>query len=354
MPSSIRSSQKKKHKVHRSPRESFLTHSNYLQAIYCLILGTWPYSATNLYENIAKRIASSGLIQPNLGGQFDMEQVKACLQSAWGTEVILLMTGEVFQEEESICLSNNWLAIQTYYVMYHCTQALHVAQGHLRLESHPKTQNAFRNQWVSRPGLLHPWTVGYGPSGTINLPTGVSINDSVHVWSSCEGTNIWNLFAKALKTTRHDEILEKMNTKRADKKRERRQCWEKEEAKRAAQGKKPRKQPKFALPRLTSQEKEKIEESTRIFTLIDYMYRLRIKTNYEDSNMFVDGPEHGYQSEQVRSAFYTIASGTLFLYEHAIKATIGRESFMGWARSWTNKNLPIGSTHGIAGRFALH
>ena len=57
-----------------------------------------------------------------------------------------------------------------------------------------------------------------------------------------------------------------------------------------------------------------------------------------------DGPEDGYQSALARSAFYSIASGTLFLYENAIKATIGREALMEWAGSWAERNLPRGST----------
>ncbi len=270
MPVTIR-----RNNVHNAPVESFRTHSNYLRAIHYLILGPNSFGTTNLYGNIAQLIASSGLIQENLRDNFDMDQVKTCLQSAWGTEALLLMTGEVFQEEEAIRLSNNWLAIQTYYVMYHCAQALQVAQGHPRPESHPRTQNAFHNQWVNRRGLLHPWTVGYGPLGAINLPNDVNVDLNVHSWSSCEGDNIWSLFTKALMTTRRDEVLEKNRIKRETKKKALRRCWELEEAGRIVQGK-PRKQPVFPLPLLTADDKG-IDASTRAFTLIDYIYRLRIR-----------------------------------------------------------------------------
>ena len=351
MPLTIRP---RRYNVHNAPIESFRTHSNYLRAIHSLILGPNRFGTTNLYGNIAQLIVSSGLIQENLRNNFDVDQARTCLQTAWGTEALLLMTGEVFQEEEAIRLSNNWLAVQTYYVMYHCAQALHVAQGHPRPENHQKTQNAFHNQWVDRRGLLQPWTVGYGPMGAINLPHDVNVDHNVHPWSSCEGYNIWSLFTKALMTTRRDEILEKHRKKRESMKKALRQCWELKETARIGQEKRPRKQPVFPLPLLTTDEKRGIEGSTRAFTLIDYIYRLRIKTNYEDSNMFIDGPEDGYQSALVRSAFYSIASGTLFLYENAIKATIGRELLRQWASSWSERNLPRGSTFGIAGRCAHH
>lgn len=332
------------------PVESFRTHSNYLRAISSIVLGQTSFTATNPYEGIARQIASSGLIKEKLRNNFDMDQARICLQSAWGTEALLLMTGEVFREEEAIRLSNNWLTIQTYYVMYHCAQALHVAQGHPRPDSHPKTQSAFHNQWATRPGLLHPWTFAYGPLGPVNLPPDVDIDFNIHPWKACEGNNIWSLYAKALKTTRRDDLLGKNRTLRERKKQALKRSWEAEEANRLSQGRKPRKQPSFPLPQLTSEEKMLSDEGTRAFTLIDYIYRLRIKTNYEDSNMFTDGPEDIYQSAAVRSAFCNIASNTLFLYENAIKAIVGRPQLMKWVVSWIERNLPSGSVHGIAGR----
>jgi hypothetical protein len=337
-----------------SPIESFRTHSNYLRAISSLILGPNSSTTTNPYENIARQIASSGLITENLRDNFDIDQARTCLQSAWGTEALLLMTGNVFREEEVIRLSNNWSAIQTYYVMYHCAQALHVAQGHPRPENHPKTQNAFHNQWANRPGFLHPWTFAYGSLEPINIPHDVNIDLNIHSWSTCVGHNTWSLYAKALMTTRRDNLLEKNRKMRERKKQSLRRSWEEEETRRRGQGKKPRKQPSFPLPQLTPDDKSRIEESTRAFTLIDYIYRLRMKTNYEDSNMFTDGPEDSYQSALVRSAFYNIASGTLFLYENAIKAIVGRSRLIEWAVSWAERNLPSASALGIAGRREHH
>jgi hypothetical protein len=333
-----------------NPTESFRTHSNYLRAISSLVLGPTSYATTNPYESVARRIASSGLMKENVRNNFDSDQTRKCLQSAWGTEALLLMTGEVFREEEAIRLSNNWSAIQTYYVMYHCAQALHVAQGHPRPVNHPKTQSAFHNQWASRPGLLHPWTFACGSAGPVNLPPDVEIDFNIHSWKTCGGNNTWSLYAKALMTTRREELVKKYRTARENKKKVLQRSWEADEARRLAQSRKPRKQPSFPLPQLIPVEKKQIDDSIRAFTLIDYVYRLRIKTNYEDSNMFIDGPEDVYQSTAVRSAFCDIASNTLFLYENTIKAIVGRPQLMEWVVSWIERNLPRGSVHGIAGR----
>lgn len=337
-----------------TPIESFRTHSNYLKAIRALIPGPSSSQETCSYEYIGRQIASLNLTTENLQAKVDIDQIRTCLQSAWGTEGLLLMTGSVFREEEAIRLSNNWSSIQTYYVIYHCTQALHVAQGHPRPDTHPKTQNIFCNQWTSRPTCLYPWTFGYGATGAVNLPQRVTIDLGLHPWSICEGNNIWSLYSKALMTTRRESLTEKCRLARDRKKQALRKTWGEEEATRISKGRKARKQPIFPLPQLTLDEKRQIDESTRVYTLIDYVYRLRIKTNYEDSNMFTDGPEDSFESSQVRSTFYAIASGTLFLYENAIKAIIGKQLLMEWAASWAERNLPSGSNLGIAGRLKHH
>jgi hypothetical protein len=312
------------------------------------------FITTNIYEAISRRIPASGLVRKHIRDDIDIDQTRSCLQSAWGTEALILMSGEVFREEEAVRLSNNWSAIQTYYVLYHCAQALHVAQGHPRPDSHPKTQNAFFNQWASRPGLLEPWTFGYGASGPVNCPPQVHIDVSVHAWSTCEGGNAWNLYAKALMTTRRDDIAERQRATRKRKKQALRRAWNEEEQRRISLGRRPRRQPVFPLPQLTPAEKAHVDTATRSHSLIDYLYRLRLKTNYEDSNMFTDGPEDQYQSSGVRSAFNSIASGSLFLYECAIGAIIGRQRLVEWADAWAEKNLPARSDLGVAGRRAHH
>lgn len=311
-------------------------------------------SRRSLYEEITRQIALSGLIAESLRRDCNFGQTQACLHSAWGTEALLLLTSDVFKEEEAIRLSNNWSAIQTYYVLYHCTHALHVAHGHSRPENHPKTQNVFHSQWAGRNGLLNPWTFGFGFTGAVNCPSGSSIDLNIHPWASCSGFNALSLYAKALMTTRREDLLKKYKDARERNKQALRRAWQQEEGRRLAEGKRPRKQPAIPLPRLTDNEKQRIDEATRSYTLIDYIYRLRIKTNYEDSNMFTDGPEDGYQSGTVRDALHNIASGTLFLYESAIKAIIGRARLLEWASSWAERNLPCDSIAGVAGRLDFH
>ncbi len=62
-------------------------------------------------------------------------------------------------------------------------------------------------------------------------------------------------------------------------------------------------------------EKEDVHRRLRPFGLIDYLYRLRLRSNYEDSAMFIDGPEDEGPSEQVRSDLCLLAGSTSLVCE---------------------------------------
>jgi len=280
----------------------------------------------------------------------DLQQIKTSLHNAWGTEFILLTSKRFVSEDELIRLSNNWNCIQTYYIFYHCTQALAVAKGQSRPESHPRTQNLFYNFWASRPVCLPPWTLSYKDNCLSNIPDGININTSVHDWSVCRDENIWNLVGKALMTTRKEVLKEREKETRQRKKSQAKKIWEEKEALWLAKKKKPRPKPKFPLPLLNQAEKQQINSQLRPYTIMDYLFRLRIKTNYVDSNMFTDGPEDDNQSLSVREFLYLIASETLFLHELTISKIIGTDKFNKWALDWIKRNVPADMNAGLIAR----
>jgi len=60
-----------------------------------------------------------------------------------------------------------------------------------------------------------------------------------------------------------------------------------------------------ARPQL-SLEEALVNASVRSFTVLDYLYRLRIKTNYEDAGMFIDGPEDQLASSRVHRSLVAL------------------------------------------------
>lgn len=333
-----------------TPVESFRTHNNYLCAFDRLLFQINPSRRQSFYNQLHHRIISSGILPETERSDVDYQQVMRSLHSAWGTEFLLLSTKRFTEEDELIRLSNNWNCIQTYYIFYYCTQSLFVAKGHPRSESHPKTQKIFCDLWGSRSFCLPPWTFVCSANGFLNAPEDIDVDASIHPWSICDDENKWNLAGKALMTTRREVLMEKQREARERKRRSYKRNWHQEERVRIANGRRPRIEPRFSLPRLTAEEKRRIDNRLRPFTLMHYLYRLRIKTNYVDSDMFTDGPDNENESRNVRGFFCRIASGTLFLHELAICNIVGRDRFQRWISAWIERNIPVEMETGLVAR----
>jgi len=334
-----------------NPIESFKTHSNYIRAFDLLTHDPASSGEPNLYRYLRRRIAGPNILPTASIAGIDLERVQIILHSAWGTEALLSMTRRIIEEEELLRLSNNWSSIQVYYIFYYCTQALHLAKGHpQRPEKHQITQKIFNDYWASRSIVLPPWTLAYGADGAINMPPGIVPDPSVHPWVACAGSNVWNLAIKALMTTRREILEVRYRERRETKRKEYLKVWQDNERSRLVLGKRARKSPRAALPKLTDAEKREINRRLRSYNIMDYFYRLRIKTNYTDSNMFSDGPEDNLSSRNIREAFCRITSATLFLHEHAICNLVGRQVFRGWIDEWICHNLPRHGAYGLASR----
>lgn len=276
------------------------------------------------------------------------------LSNAWGTEFLLLASKKFAAEDEIIRLSNNWSCIQTYYIFYHCTQALIIAKGQKRPENHTKTQNIFFALWAGRSINLPPWTLACGHDGFLNVPSGIDIVTNKHQWSACFDENdYWNLACKALKTTRNEVIPERIKNHRERNKNKEKKKWFEQEQARLAQGKRNRKPPPFTLPRLTAAEKQTVHANVRPYTIMDYLYRLRIKTNYVDANMFVDGPENNQQSTDIRNYLCALASNTAFIHELAVSQIIGKKIFSQWVNDWVSNNIPADMNDGLKMRISF-
>lgn len=275
--------------------------------------------------------------------------VSAALANAWGTELLMLLQAKLLRGDELLRLGNNWAAVQTYYVCYHATHALVLAEGSSP-GRHPGTQRRFVATWVTRPLSLPPWTLGAGHHRYFNLPPGRVIREGLHAWTSCDSDTCWDIAAKALRTTRADAIPEAIMSRRQQKRKERRRSWEAEEADRLSRGRKPRKPPIFRLPRLSEAEKEAVERGVRPYSLMDYLFRLRVKSNYEEARMFTEGPADDQSSRQVNTDLQFLGSGTLLLHELQIRQHIGRDQMADLIDGWVSSNHPLGTRIGVAAR----
>lgn len=337
-----------------SPVESFKTHSNYIRA-FAILVGADSQKSTGLiYPELANKVVQSSCLANPPKATIDDRQVFSSLKNAWGTELLINIGRHFVDEPELVKLSNNWSTVQAYYVLYHSTQAVAVAKGNVRPKTHPTTQRIFYNLWAARGLCLEPWTLSYGSEGTRNIPSHIIIDDTIHNWSHCSSDTAWSLACKALKTTREDKLAESVRKAREKKRTERISTLKKEEVERIRLGKKPKKTPNVRLPQLTREEKLRVDNKEPPTTIIDYLFRLRIRTNYVDSSMFTDGPENEHASLQVRDDLSIIAGGNLLLAELTVSRIVGHDVFLKWINDWVCANVPDRIVSGIRDRLQIH
>jgi hypothetical protein len=343
----------------RGAVESFRTHANYLRAFATLAGFESTLRSGAQLDGLARKAAAFPVPHVTPGPPDD---VFACLRRAWGAELLLNVGRRLVQnEDELLRLANSWGAVQTYYAAYGAVQALIVAEGYNRPQSHPATQTQASDLWVNRGAVLIPWSFAVGSagvpgaaaSGCINGP-GRVIDASLHAWTACTPATCWDLAAVALRSTRQDSVNARLKQKRKDKLARRKKEWQSTQEGRLAIGKTRGSEPKWPhQASLTPSEAAAAAEAVRPYTLLDYLYRLRIKANYEDAGMFTDGPQELGESAWVARDLAAITAATLIVHEVRIARLIGKEGLIAEARQWIHHNSPPAPAMGVAMRIDI-
>lgn len=331
----------------REAQGSFQTHASYLRAFSTLAGFTYPGSGTAMRAALGRRVAGSATLIGLQLRQADLPQVRRSLASAWGAEMLLALPSKYASEDALRRLANNWGAAQLYYVIYHATQALFVAAGNARPESHPVTRRVFENFWCERDVQLAPWSFAAGSGGYRNGP-GRQVDERLHPWTRCTDETCWDLAAKALRTTREDDLPGAVRARRQRKRGAAVAAWRAAEEARRGQGRRVRAEPRFALPRLTGDELREVESRLRPYTFMDYIWRLRIKTNYEDATMFTDGPQDEISASTVHRDLMSLAEATLLVAELHIRQLVGAATLRRLVDGWISTNVPRSVRLGLA------
>ena len=333
--------------------QRFLTYRYYLRSLAGL--AGFAHSATDIadvYPVIAGRVAALPSCRHRPAAAFDEQALRRSLTNAWGTELLLQLSGEYAVEDELLRVTNNWAAVQLYYVFYHATQALILARGDSRPDTHQKTQKLFMDMWVMRPLDCAPWTLGHGAVPT-NVPKSHTVETKITtVARPRTEADFLNYVLKALFTTRKEAIPGVARARREAKQKADRQAWEREEAERIRVGRRPRIRPRFSLPILTDAEKAAEHASVRCYTTMDILWRLRTRTNYSDGLMFIEGPIDEAASAELNRDMRHLASATMLLYELHICRQIGVDAIRALATSWLDRNK-VSSSMGVGQRLGL-
>lgn len=119
---------------------SLRTHASYIRAFRELALGESTLSLEDAVAGLHASATPLLLVSDGPLRACDRSQLMACLCRAWATARLLEHTHALAEGSEIIRLANSWGAVQTYYVLYGVAQALMVAEGGTRSQSHEPTK----------------------------------------------------------------------------------------------------------------------------------------------------------------------------------------------------------------------
>jgi hypothetical protein len=94
-------------------------------------------------------------------------------------------------------------------------------------------------------------------------------------------------------------------------------------------------------------QKQQVNERLRPYSLIDYVYRLRIKTNYTDSAVFTEGPAPG-EAGAVHADLVRLAAASLLAHELHVRRLVGVDRTRVLIDGWLKTNLPAGQRLALA------
>lgn len=336
--------------------EKFRTHRNYIRAFACLFGWQWSFrDANEVLEEIRDKVRDSASFTLLQRLPVPLDPIRDRLRSAWGTELLLALAGTHATDDELVRFTNTWGVVQLYYAAHHAVQAQLLAKGLARPSGHEVTKKQYLNLWVkpARASGLAPLCLAWGPNGASGLPVEVTLDDDLPNWGRCDNDTCWTLCLRAMRTTREEELRTRGTKRRQEKTRERRTTWDREEQARIELGRRPRKKPDFPVARLAPADKSTLDSKLREYSMLDYLYRLRIKANYEDAGMFTDGPDDDEVSKSVHADLVNIAAAAMLVHELHIRQLVGATVMKRWLEEWVKAN-PIGlRPMGLAARANL-
>jgi hypothetical protein len=241
-------------------------------------------------------------------------ELQSCLRKSWGALRRTLHEVEdptTYDEE-----ANAWLPAQAYYAVFHGILSLAVASG----QSVPRTHAAALSlvaDAVVRGKLPYPWSAwcaGCPQTGNVSFG-GLRPPERVHPLSRPTPDTASDRLALFLRTTRTKEL-------------ERLYAIERTKGV-------PRRASRRNLNRA---KKESMAARQRATTVFDLFWRLRMKANYDDADVFVLGAATESDARQLAESLVLVTDATLAALEALIAAYVGPNALARTAELYARKS----------------
>lgn len=228
------------------------------------------------------------------------------LRNGWATE-ILLNSPRALGGDDLVSFANLWGPVQSYYAIFNAFTAMAMTVT----GSKPPKSHAALLTWaatqVAHPAspFIVPWTarVGGAPGAyTFEGFGGANLNHGMSNLTAPHAHNAPSLLAKALKTTRREQIDEH------------REGWRK--GLRTASG-----APRKNLPNDVLVARATALRST---TLFDLLWRLRVRSNYKEGDALLSGALGPRDAATFHDALSDIVAATLLTTEIYLAVLVGK------------------------------
>ena len=83
------------------------------------------------------------------------------------------------------------------------------------------------------------------------------------------------------------------------------------------------------------------------------LYRLRVKANYIDDELFSQGPENDSDAEEFAARMQSVVAATLLVHELRLGKLLGPKWVLNQADTWLHRNTARSAAHGLAARRQL-
>lgn len=281
---------------------AFHTFRNYLEATCAWATDLYPHP-DGLLAGVANAVKARPWRKQPGGTKALSARAGQMLRNAWATEVLLNAPRTL--GDDLVTFANLWTPVQAYYAVFNGITALsHVVtanppHGHVRLLSWAATAAGSPNA-----PFVMPWTARVaGPPGAWAYHDLGSdpINEKISNLVAPRVANAPSLLAMGLRTTRTTQIEEH------------RPGWLKGLTTNAGKQ-------RLNLP---TSELLKRAAAMRPTTLFDLLYRLRIRSNYQEGDAFLTGPLSASDAADFHNALCTIVGATMLTVEIFIAHHVG-------------------------------
>lgn len=279
----------------KDARYGFATYKNYLLS--------FSYLLNLLYPNYGILPTNLKKIQPKFN--INIDRVRSLLLNSWNSELLLNLPSLL--KEDFLKFSNHWSPVQSYYSMYLSLRALILSKNINARGDHATTLRIVSSNFIQGEKIFpFPWNILLGSSSFQGMQGSSSSIKSINTLENPfyfrnNLNKLQDSICLFIRTTRERIIKEKC------------QAWKECNPLKN----KPRK-------RLSPGIKNSISKSTPPTSVFDCFYRLRIRSNYKDVDIFILGSSSP-ENRHYFNALCNITDKTLFVIETYLCRYLGRK-----------------------------